>query len=304
MSQPDAPAATLKLAICIPSYKDDASTLIRALSTLTEAADCAILLYDDGSEDPELVSNHVDALGAYPGLKIHHVAAENRGRSFARNWLVSHAPADWILLVDADMLPDHPDFLKRYLDAIDCADGPALVAGGFSLDQVSPVPETRLHFAQARASDCLDAATRRTDPGRYIFSSNILVHRNVLTDVPFDEGFSGWGWEDIDWGLRVADHFPIIHIDNTATHLGLEPDARLIEKFGGSGPNFARLVRHHPEAASRMPLLRAAQRVKGIPLLAPAARAVAVTGFLPVGLRVAALKLYRAAAYAPYVEPA
>lgn len=301
---PQVPSSAAQLAICIPAYRDDASALIRALSVLPEAASCALLLYDDGSDDLGLVRSHRSAMDLYPGPSLIHVAEENHGRSFARNWLVSHAPANWILLIDADMLPDQPDFLARYIEAAAAAAGPALIAGGFSLDQVVPGAHSRLHYAQAAASDCVSAENRRTDPGRYVFSSNILVHRDVLSAVPFDEGFSGWGWEDVDWGLRIVDAFPVFHIANTASHLGLEPDERLLDKFGRSGPNFARLVNRHPKAAMRMPLLAAARRVKGVPLLAPLARAVARARFLPIRLRVLALKTYRAAAYAPYVEPA
>lgn len=293
-----------RLAICIPAFRDNASELIKALAALPEARDCALLLYDDGSNDADLVHAHQDALAEFPGRTTLQVAQDNHGRSFARNWLVSHARSSWILMLDADMLPDSADFLANYIAALRELDGPALIAGGFSLDQVTPGSGNRLHHAQAHASDCVKADIRASDPGRYVFSSNILVHRSVLDTVPFDEGFTGWGWEDVDWGLRVAAAFPIIHIDNTATHLGLEPDGKLLDKFGASGPNFARLVRRHPEAAARMPLLKAAQRVKGIPLLAPAARAVASARFLPDAPRVFALKLYRAAAYAPYIEPA
>lgn len=292
-----------RLAICIPAYRDNACNLIRTLAALPEAGDCALLLYDDGSGDADLVHAHQDALAAFPGRKTLQVAQENRGRSFARNWLISHARSDWILLLDADMLPDSPDFLANYFAAVREVEGPALISGGFSLDQVTPGADCRLHYAQARASDCVDAQTRARDPGRYVFSSNMLVHRDILDAVPFDEGFKGWGWEDTDWGLRVAATYPVIHIDNTATHLGLEPDSTLLDKFSASGPNFARLVTRHPEAAARMPLLKAARRVKGVPLLAPAARAIASTRFLPDPLRVFALKLYRAAAYSPFIEP-
>jgi glycosyltransferase involved in cell wall biosynthesis len=303
MTSQDAPSAA-RLAICIPAYRDDASALIHQLGLLPEAAGCALLLYDDGSANDRLVKNHTEALKHYAGPSLMHVALQNRGRSYARNWLVAQAPVDWILLIDADMVPDDASFLKRYIDAIEHAKSPALIAGGFSLDKARPDPANLLHYEQARASDCVDARTRATDPGRFVFSSNILVHRKLLEQVPFDEGFSGWGWEDVDWGLRVVGAFPILHIDNTATHLGLDSDEALLDKFGNSGPNFARLVARHPEAAARMPLLKAARRVKGIALLAPVSRALAAAKFLPLRLRLFALKLYRAAAYAPYIEPA
>ncbi len=298
----ESPQSSPGLAICIPTYRDDASRLIRALSMMPEAEDCALLLFDDGSSDADLVARHEAALAEYPGPKIHHVGAENRGRSFSRNWLVTNAPSDWILFIDADMLPDSRAFLQRYLKTIKHADGRSLIAGGFSLLQVSPCTHTRLHWYQSRVSECVAAEIRKSDPGRYVFSSNILVHRDVLSAVSFDEGYSGWGWEDVDWGLRVAKVFPIIHIDNSATHLGLETDVCLLNKYGASGPNFARLVNRHPDAAARMPLLKAARHARRIPLLAPVARVVAASRFLPDSVRGLALKLYRAAAYAPFLK--
>lgn len=303
MCQPTATSGA-KLAICIPACREDASKLIRELSTLPEAKDCALLLYDDGSDDVDLERRHEAALAAFPGAKIHHVAAENRGRSHARNWLAAHAPADWILLIDADMLPDSPHFLQRYLAASEEAGQPALISGGRSVEQVTPAPDQRLHHAEALAAARADAETRRADPGLHVSGSNILVHRSVLEAVSFDEAFTRWGWEDIEWGLRAAGRFPVTHIDNTATQHVLDSDDRLLAKFAGSGPNFARLVSRHPGAGAHSSLLRSARRVKGVPLLAPLSRKVAAAGFLPLTLRVAALKVFRAAAYAPYVEPA
>jgi hypothetical protein len=31
--------------------------------------------------------------------------------------------------------------------------------------------------------------------------------------IPFDEAFSGWGWEDTDWGIRATKYFPVRHIN-------------------------------------------------------------------------------------------
>lgn len=303
MSAPTEPRDT-KLAICIPAFREDAGQLIRELSILPEAKDCTLLLYDDGSNDVDLERRHEAALAGFPGPTIHHVAAESRGRNPARNWLFAHAAADWILLIDAGRLPDSAHFLQRYLAAAEEAGEPALICGGVSVEQVTPAADQRLHHAEALALARADAETRRADPGRHVSASNILVHRSVLEAEPFDERFTRCGWEDVEWGLRVAGRFPVIHIDNTATLLGLESDGDLIAKLAGSGPNFARLIARHPGAGACLPLLTSARRVKGIPLLAPVSRRVAAAGFLPLRLRVAALDVFRSAACAPYIEPA
>ena len=292
---------TAQLSICVPAYKDDASQLINALSQLDGADQCTLIVFDDGTGDSVLTENLISAVSGFSGPARLETSKRNLGRSHARNRLVARAEADWLLLLDADMLPDDDQFLRRYLNALTAAEDPALIAGGFTLKQAKASANQHLHFAQAAASDCLTAAERSKAPGRYVFTSNILVHRQVLEQIGFDEGFSGWGWEDVDWGLRVADHFPILHIDNTATHLGLEQDAVLVDKFGSSGANFARLVEKHPVAAESMALLKAARNVKGIPLIKPVARAISLQRIWPTPVRLAALKVFRAAAYSEYL---
>ncbi len=290
------------LSICIPSYRDDATQLIEALAKLGGTEHCTLLLYDDGCGDAALIAKHKEIVLAYPGPARFISADKNFGRSHARNRLVAMAEADWILLLDADMLPDAANFLSNYIDSIKSAGEPALIAGGFSLKQLTPRKGHRLHAAQAAMSDCLDAKTRSMEPGRYVFTSNILVHRDILRSVPFDEGFSGWGWEDVDWGLRVAALFPIHHIENSATHLGMDADADLIRKFGNSSQNFARLVEKHPAETAHMPLTRASRRLKGVPLLGKIGKLVASTPFFPLSLRTSALKVYRASAYSEFID--
>ena len=287
------------ITIAVPTYRDDASQMIRALSRCELAEQIELVIYDDGSANPPMRERMRDALRDYPGPGALVAARENKGRSHARNRLVAHAGSEWILLLDADMLPDSTAFLKVYIAAVHSCKRPALFAGGFSLDRIRPRPYQKLHAAQSRRSECLDAETRAKQPGRHVFTSNLLVHRDILHDVPFDDAFVGWGWEDVDWGLRVAEQFPVGHLDNTATHLGLDRDSVLMRKYRRSGPNFARLARRHPHAAKRMSLYRAARALKWLgPFNWPLAFAAGGLARLPVApmpMRLLGLKLYRAA---------
>jgi len=236
----------------------------------------------------------------YPGPARLITADENTGRSHARNRLQALAETDWVLFLDADMRPDDDDFLLRYLEAAEASEAPALIPGGFSLRHVLPTDETRLHAAQSEASECVTAEIRAKEPGRYVFTSNILVHHDILDAIQFDDGFKGWGWEDVDWGLQIADQYPIHHIDNPATHLGLDSDEVLLGKYGGSGENFAYAVSRHPEALKSTPLYRSARLMRAVPgsgLLKGLFRRIARARVLPLRLRLAGLKLYRAVVY-------
>ena len=72
-----------------------------------------------------------------------------------------------------------------------------------------------------------------------------MIRRDIFEAEPFDPSFVGWGWEDVEWGMRVSRRHPIAHIDNPATHLGLAPAAAMAAKFEQSAANFARVVAAH-----------------------------------------------------------
>lgn len=293
------------LSICIPTWKDSADALLASLVRLDGAEQCTLLIFDDGSGDEGLTRLLAQQILRYPGPARLITARSNAGRSHARNRLTELAETDWVLFLDADMRPDDDEFLTRYLDAAEACDAPALIPGGFSLRYATPTAETRLHAAQSIASECVNAAIRAQEPGRYVFTSNILVHREILDQVTFDDGFKGWGWEDVDWGLRIADTYPVHHIDNPATHLGLDTDVALMDKYGSSGANFARVAERHPDAITSTPLYKIARRIARLKLAGltrPIAKRLATTKFAPLKLRLIGLKLFRAATYAEYLK--
>jgi hypothetical protein len=97
---------------------------------------------------------------------------------------------------------------------------------------------------------------------------------------------------------------PITHVDNTATHLGLDPAPVMVAKFEQSAANFARVAARHHETVAHYPSYRAARLLKIVPLKGlwrPMLRALGLAEGLPLGLRNLALRLYRAGLYADVV---
>jgi glycosyltransferase involved in cell wall biosynthesis len=290
--------AAPKLSVLIPSFRDDPSALLRALDRRPVAAEIVVL--DDGARDDALAERVVAAMGevAQP-VRFVRLAA-NAGRAIGRNRLAAEARGRHLLFLDADMLPDCDDFLARWLALID-ADNPAVAFGGFSLEQT---PRNRLHAvhrALSLRSDCMPVEERRKAPEKYVFTSNLLIRRDVFESEPFDASFVGWGWEDVEWGMRVSRRHPISHIDNPATHLGLAPAAAMAAKFEQSAANFARVVAAHGDIVSTYPSYRAAKALKRAPLRQvwrPWLKAAALAPIGPAGARAFALRLYRAALYA------
>jgi glycosyltransferase involved in cell wall biosynthesis len=299
------PNAQAVLSVLIPFLHDDPSALLQALDR--EAADLEggveIVLLDDGSGDSALSERVRQALAALalPGRLVS--LAANIGRAKGRNLMSAHARGEWLLFLDSDMLPDGPRFLRAYLDLIAEA-APAVVCGGFSLDQTPPRREHALHRRMTLVGDCAPASVRQRTPEKYVFTSNLLVRRGVFEAEAFDEGFSGWGWEDVEWAMRVARRRPITHVDNAATHLGLDTAPAMAAKYEQSVANFARVVAAHHAVIATYPSYRAARMLKPLPLR-PLWRSLlkrfALAERPPLAARAFAMRLYRAALYADVV---
>ena len=293
--------AAPKLSVLIPFFRDDPARLLAALDR--GDAPVELVLLDDGSGD-EALAGHVAEIVRSMTMPTRFVRlAANEGRAGGRNRLAAQARGGHLLFLDCDMLPDAPDFLLRWLYLIDL-EHPAVAFGGFSLDQVPQTRDNAVHRALALRGDCVPVEARRLSPEKYVFTSNLLIRRDVFDAEPFDAGFVGWGWEDVEWGMRVSRRHAIRHIHNPATHLGLAPAAAIAAKFEQSAANFARVVAAHGDIVRHYPSYRAARALKRAPLRRlwrPWLKAAALLDAAPAGIRAFALRLYRAALYAEAV---
>lgn len=287
-----------RLSVLIPTYRDDPVLLLAHLNREKVAAE--IIVLDDGSGDADLAVRIAEAMDAVAMPARFVRLAANEGRAKGRNRLARHARAERFLFLDADMAPDGDHFLRDWLALIDAQD-PAVAFGGFSLDQTPPSRKHALHRAMALKGDCLTAAERALNPEKHVFTSNLLVRRDVFDAIRFDEGFTGWGWEDVEWAMRVAQAHPIVHADIPASHLGLDPAPVMARKYEQSAANFARVVARHHAVVSAYPSYRAARILKRVPLRGlwrPLLKAAALADPLPLKLRDLAMRLYKAALYA------
>jgi glycosyltransferase involved in cell wall biosynthesis len=293
--------AAPKLSVLIPFFRDDPTRLLAALGRTDAAVE--VVLLDDGSNDVAMAARVAEAVRGMNIAARFVRLGSNQGRAEGRNRLAAVARGRHLLFLDADMLPDAPDFLLRWLYLIDLED-PAVAFGGFSLDQAPRTRANAVHRALALRSDCVPVEARRLTPEKYVFTSNLLIRRDVFDAEPFDAGFVGWGWEDVEWGMRISRRHPIRHIANAATHLGLTPAAAIAAKFEQSVANFARVVAAHGDIVRAYPSYRVARALKRAPLRGlwrPWLKAAALFEAGPAGPRAFALRLYRAALYAEAV---
>jgi glycosyltransferase involved in cell wall biosynthesis len=298
------------ISVLIPFHGDDPSELLRVLDMQAGQYGLAIefVLGDDASYGgtPALLRSRIFKSKQAVTLIV---APQNLGRARMRNRLAQAASGRHLLFLDADMLPDSPLFLSRYCELVARTD-PMIVFGGISLAQTPSSRATALHRSLSLATECLTADERRKNPVVHVFTSNLLVRADIFRQCEFDTGFAGWGWEDVEWALRAGAKFPVLHTDNPATHLGLYEDAALLGRYETSVENFRRLICLHPATSSAMRLGRLSQILAGWPrlvLLQATLRRLILAKGLPMALRLACLRLWRALLYSEafrYSKPA
>ncbi len=293
------------VSVLIPFLRDDPSELLALLDEEAGAVDRAveIILLDDGTNDPELTAR-LQAIVRGMALPARLITlTRNEGRSKGRNRLAQAARAGSLLFLDSDMRPDHRRFLWTWADLV-AREDPAVAFGGFSLLQAPTDARFSVHRSMAAKSDCVPFEERARTPEKYVYTSNLLVRRDVLEAEAFDAAFVGWGWEDVEWAMRVSRRFRVIHVDNPATHMGLDTVEALAGKYEQSAGNFARVVARHPDIVGGYPSYKAARLLKQIPRLdriRPFMKRAATADWMPTGARAFSLRLYRASLYAEAV---
>ena len=298
-------AARPAVSVLIPFLRDDPAELLALLDEEAASVRGAveIILLDDGTGDPALTARltaQVKAM-ALPARLI--TLPVNEGRAIGRNRLASAARGGSLLFLDSDMRPDHRRFLRDWAELV-AREDPAVAFGGFSLLQAPTDARFQVHRSMAARSECVPYTERARQPEKYVYTSNLLVRRDVFEAEAFDSGFTGWGWEDVEWAMRVSRRFRVVHLDNAATHMGLDTVDALARKYEQSAPNFARMAARHPEIVAAYPSYRAARllkRLPALPRLRAAMRRAAGAEWLPVAARAFSLRLYRAALYADAV---
>jgi GT2 family glycosyltransferase len=291
-------SATPVLSVASPYYRDDPTGWLRAMAKDANAHLVEAVVVDDGTGDVALDARVRAAIEDWPGPAAAVRLHQNQGRSAARNRGIKESRGQYVLFVDADMLPGDDQFLSRYLSLIE-RKAAAVAFGGFTTHGVAVSHDTSLHQNLSERSDCKPASERSARGPIAVASNNLLVRKDVFEAEPFDNRFTGWGWEDTEWAVRVVKAgYGLIHTENPAVHVGLDTTEAMLKKYREAGPNLARLIAMHPHT-QRMAGVQVANllaRLPGHTLLRGLAANVArdERQLFPMTLRRMAIKYWRA----------
>jgi len=92
-----------------------------------------------------------------------------------------------------------------------------------------------------------------------------MLRRDIMESVRFDPSFTSYGFEDIEWGMRLRDRYRIEHVDNTCTHTGLMGKEEVLTRMREAVPNQYLLYTLYPETVGSAGAVKLSRYVRHLP---------------------------------------
>ena len=212
------------LSICIPAYNTNCSKLLTVLSLQIKSldADVEIIVFDDGS-----TVHHMSNKTVCGKMGFEHIEnKENLGRVLSRKKLAEMSRYQYLLFIDADMIPKNATFLKKYLDF--ALTQTQVVFGGYAYEKDGN-NRNLLRYKYGIKREEKKAAIRTKRPFKNIYSGNVLIKKEIFlkTNLVNDNRY---GLDCVFSASMKNLKINPIHIDNETYHKGIESNVVFLKK--------------------------------------------------------------------------
>ncbi|MEM6721597.1 MAG: glycosyltransferase [Bacteroidota bacterium] len=217
------------LSILIPTYNYDISTLVETIHKQAVAANIVfeILCLDDHSNTQKTIQQN-ERINSFSNAS-YTILPENIGRSRIRNLLAQKATYDWLLFLDADVIPVASDFVSNYINAISAEK--EVIYGGILYQEEKPKQENVLRWIYGKEREALTVQQRQEALYLRFLTLSFLIKKEVFQKVKFNEDIPNARHEDTLFAndLKHAE-VHMTHIHNPVYHLGLDTSKEFIRK--------------------------------------------------------------------------
>lgn len=211
----------------IPVYNYNVVTLVTTIHTQLQLCNIPfeiIGLDDASSSEITNKNNSISNLEFTKYIK----SKENLGRTNARQFLAKKANYEWLLFLDADVMPKSELFISHYLKCIDS--NYDAVYGGFAYHETVPDSNFRLRWKYGKTHEQISASERNKRPYKVIISANFMIKKSVFIDVNSQIEQKGYGFDNFFAALLKMKNIKVFHIDNEVYHLGIESSEVYLRK--------------------------------------------------------------------------
>ncbi len=205
----------MKISVIIPTY--NRVQALRECLTHLEAqtlnrSDFEVIVVNDGSGHE--TENFLSEFKAKTPLSFNFFVQPNSGAGVARNKGLSHAQGAVVLFLGDDIYAA-PNLLEQHLSVHEKFPQKNQACLGFiTWDPRKPITPLMKFLEKGGALfgkwgggqfayDLLEG--KKTADWHFFYTSNISLKKSLLNEYRFDTDFKGYGWEDIDLGLRLTE---------------------------------------------------------------------------------------------------
>ena len=214
------------LSILIPTYNYDLSDLLTELKTQLGSVETTVevLICDDCSSRLDL--HEVNLEKALSSGFQYYRNKENLGRTATRDKLAQEAQYDWLLFLDADVLPAQKDFISLYLERIN--ELYDVIFGGIKYSEERPSQEQLLRWTYGRKRE-VQSISKRNEQPHFIISQNLCITKEMFLKCNTITA-NGYGLDNLFSANLLKEKAEVLHIDIPVIHLGLETSDQFLKK--------------------------------------------------------------------------
>lgn len=215
------------LSILIPTYNYNVVPLVLELHNQAEALgiNYEIIVQDDVSQVFILENTTINSI---PNCSF-SVNTENLGRGKNINLLCSKSKYSFVLIMEADSLPEDHLYLKNYIDLL--SKSTAVIFGGVKYPDISPSKEKLLRWKYGKNRETKSLDYRQGNIYDFVFTWNLLLKKEILSQYPFPEFIREYGYEDAVFIKKLRlNSIEITHIENSLIHYNDEYSIDFIKK--------------------------------------------------------------------------
>lgn len=228
------------LSVLIPTYNYNTYFLVKDIHSqlINASIPFEIICIDDGSSSKLNIENEKINLLSFANFKI---LEKNIGRSCIRNLLAKKANFEWLLFLDADVLPVKRDFITNYISCF--SNEQKVFCGGICYKNVIYKSEL-LRLKYGKKHEEIDLKIRQQNADKYFLTSNFLIDKKIFQRIKFDENLNKYGYEDLLFAIKLNQNaIEIKHIENRVFHNGIDSNQVFCNKTQYAINNLANLLK-------------------------------------------------------------
>lgn len=212
------------LSILIPCFNYPCDNLVNILNNqcLDLKIKFEILVSEDAGKRHLEVNQKINTLKNCQYL----INQTNLGRAGNINRLLKRAQYNQNLVLDCDVIPQHNNFIKIYIDLAKNKEN-LVCFGGIAYNQKDKLKDN-LRYNYGIKREAKPAILRRNQPFKYLLTSNLLLKS---CNQRFDERIQTYGYEDMVFADELKlQNTKVFHLDNPVFHVNLEDNKSYFHK--------------------------------------------------------------------------